>query len=202
MTPPPFDSQHFTALVRAFAQEAFQDILNSIEGEQLYVFGLYTNGEGTYVLPTSNTEEALDRKALTYAEEGSALFDLERQALRWSPCDWEYHQKGGDATGALVGGYLETGWDSSYTEFSFDADLIDACYIEALQQLQREHLLSAPGYHKPILINLFKGDQSDEERIAFAKQLNDDELCAQFQQELDQGYEAFYALLNASRQGQ
>ncbi|NOK60162.1 MAG: hypothetical protein GFH27_549291n355 [Chloroflexi bacterium AL-W] len=51
-----------------------------------------------------------------------------------------------------------------------------------------------------MLVNVFKGDQSDEERMAFARQLHEVTLCTQFQQELDQGYEVFRAIVAAKHE--
>ena len=197
-----FDAPYFTAIVSTLAQTAFQDILSQIGDEHLYAFGLYTNGEGSYVLPTSNTEEALDRKATASAAGNTALLTLHHQSLRWSPCDWQYHEVGGDAAVEQVAQYLEQGWNANYTDYLFDPEVIEMCCIEALRQLQCDRFFTLPENQSPVLVNVFKGDQSDEELIAFAQQLNDETLCTQFQQELDRGYEAFCAIGAARRESQ
>lgn len=199
MTLPQFDTTHFTALVRSLAKSAFRDILSQASDEHVYAFGLYTNGEGGYVIPTANTEEALERTALVYAQTNATPVDLHRQSLRWSPCDWQYHEEGGDAAFEEVDRYLETGWNADYTHFRFNVELVERCCITALQQLQQEYFFRVPGNQKPVLVNVFKGDQSDKERMAFAQELNNEVLCRQFQQELEQGYKAFFAIADLKR---
>lgn len=201
MTLPQFDATQFSVLVCALAQAAFQDILKQIGDEHLYVFGLYTNGEGSYVLPTANTEEALERTALAYAQRSTAPVAFHRQSLRWSPCDWQYHEIGGENAFGSVARYLETGWSADYTHYRFNVELVERCCITALQKLRQEHFFRVPRSSKPILVNVFKGDQSDKERVVFARQLNNEVLCRQFQQELDQGYEAFLAIAAAKYTG-
>ncbi|NOK60161.1 MAG: hypothetical protein GFH27_549291n354 [Chloroflexi bacterium AL-W] len=139
MTLPQFDATYFTELIRALAQAAFQDILSQVGDEQVYAFGLYTNGEGSYVLSMANTEEALERKALTYAQGNTTLCALHRQSLRWSPCDWQYHEEGGEAASESVAQYLETGWNADYTHYRFNVELVERCCIVALRQLQHEY---------------------------------------------------------------
>jgi hypothetical protein len=84
---PDFDRYHFTALLRIATEQAFCDLVQQIGNERLYTFGLYTNGEATYVSPTANTEEALARKAYAQATRDGQPFELLQQSLRWSPCD-------------------------------------------------------------------------------------------------------------------
>jgi hypothetical protein len=196
--PPDFDRARLTALVRAAAEEAFRDLQQEIGNEQLYTFGLYTNGEGTYILPTANTEEALARKAAVEATADGQPAALHQQSLRWSPCDWEYHEIGGDTAFAAVHEYLDTGWTDDYSTFRYDVGTIYACCLDALTQLRHERVFPSEQGETPMLLNLFMGDQSDEERLEWATLLNSPEHCAHFQHELAQGYIAFRHLVDAS----
>jgi hypothetical protein len=199
--PPAFKRLYFTALVRTAAENAFRDLQQRIESEKLYAFGLYTNGEGTYVLPTANTEEALARKASAEAVADGHSAELHQQSLRWSPCDWEYHEIGGDAAFAAVEAYLETGWADDYSTFHYDADMIYVCCLDALNQLRHTHMFSTNQREARILLNLFMGDQSDEARLEWAAMLNDADQCIRFQHELVQGYLAFRRLADAAIHG-
>jgi hypothetical protein len=199
---PDFDRVRFTALMRTATEQAFRDLQRQIGNERLYTFGLYTNGEGTYALPTANTEEALVRKARAEAAIHGQMIELYQESLRWSPCDWEYHEVGGDTAFTAVDTFLETGWTDDYTSFHYDADTIYACCLDVLSQLRHDGLFTTQQAERPIVLNLFMGDQSDEKRLEWASLLNGPDCCAQLQHEFEQGYAAFRQLADAGRKGQ
>jgi hypothetical protein len=69
--------------------------------------------------------------------------------------------------------------------------------LEALKQFRQDRFFHAQLDEQAILINLFMGDQSDETLINWAVLLNSPDLCAHFQQELEQGYLAFRQLVDS-----
>ncbi|KAB8140358.1 DUF4303 domain-containing protein [Chloroflexia bacterium SDU3-3] len=191
-----FDTLSFTKVIHKLVQDVFHELTAAVGNEHIYVFALYTNDEGSYVLPTANTQEALERTALQQSQSTPELHTYYQQSLRWSPCDWEYHESGSETALAAVNNLLDSGWDDDYTSFLFDPDLIEHCCISALQQLQREKFFDNLAQGSPPLLNLLKGDQSNEERLTFAALLNSPEACAQLAIELDQGYDAYRTIFD------
>jgi Domain of unknown function (DUF4303) len=185
-----FDRTYFTQALFTALTDALRALYERIGNEQLYVFGLYTNGEGTYVVPTANTEEALERTARRHAAADRASLRRYRQILRWSPGDWAYHTVANESAFPVVAAYLETGWTADYATFTYDPELIYACCLTALQQFQGYGALPQHRADKPFLLNLFMGDQSDGVRLRWAKQLNSPACCTRFQDELAQASSA------------
>jgi hypothetical protein len=56
----------FTAALREAIIQAFYHLQHHVGEETIYAYGLFTNGEGTTILPTANTEESLVRTAQHY----------------------------------------------------------------------------------------------------------------------------------------
>ena len=60
--------------------------------EHLYAFAIYTTPEFEYLCASANTEEGLSRTRDRYAASDSSYAgDDGLTMLRWSPCDWAYH---------------------------------------------------------------------------------------------------------------
>ncbi|MCC2669841.1 MAG: hypothetical protein K0Q72_2312 [Armatimonadetes bacterium] len=159
-------------------RNAFLALKRDHPGERFYAFGLYTNELGEYLSPTANTEEALLRRS-----GGNA-----RSSLRWSPCDWEYHLEGNGEYFGQIQRLLDAApdpYDSSIdeepdpeTEFTFDI-----C-VRVLRDLDDEGLFGGDEERSGIVISLWMGDQSDEERVLWAQQLNPEPVWSRFEEEL------------------
>jgi hypothetical protein len=196
----PLDRAQLRATLLHCTRLAFAKLLSSISGENLYAFGLYTNGEGTGVFTTANTEEGLERKAQDYAASDGMPLDLHRLSLRWSPCDWAYHRRN-DAVQCFepVQVLLDEGWNEDYSIFHFDPkDVYMAC-IEALRQLHDEGIFTIAAQTRQPLICLLMGDQSNEERLAWAKLLNDHAATYQFGVEMNKGLASDHELSALSK---
>lgn len=149
-----------SALIRA-TEAAFQTALDRTRSETLYAFALFTNGEGSYFTATCNTEESLRRSA--------AAKGLSGDELRWSPCDWEYHQIGDDHF-RPVASILEREWSEDYSEFRLAAEQAFESALAALEAFSHSPVFA--GLREGVMLNLLMGDQSDEQRSAWAKRLN------------------------------
>jgi hypothetical protein len=74
-------------------RKAAAELRAKIGDERLYAFALYTSGGGdfSYVCASANTEEGLEQVIGRYtAKKDEPRAKLERD-LRWSACDWAYH---------------------------------------------------------------------------------------------------------------
>jgi hypothetical protein len=65
--------------------------------------------------------------------------------------------------------------------------------VEVLQQLDHEGAFGSGLERARIVLGIWKGDQSDEERIEFARRLNPQAVVERFAKELADGNEAFFS---------
>lgn len=84
----------FRSRLESAIELAIDDLKEQVGSERVYAFGLYTSGEDgfSYVTVSANTEEALARAAeSSVARRPGRTVEEARAALRWSACDWEWH---------------------------------------------------------------------------------------------------------------
>lgn len=191
--PDSFYVEIYTALF-ASTRRAFEHLRTITQHEQLYTFGLYTNGESSYILPTANTEEALTRVAETYQQRHNYPEPIEhlRAQLRWSPADNAYHLTG-EVYFAPVEALLRTCWSDDFQNFSIDSRRTELFCLNVIAELDRQTVFGQGAERDALLLNLFKGDQSIEERLAYAAKLNSAAACARYQQEMDDGHRVWVA---------
>lgn len=179
------------------AQVAFSRIFATFAEEEIYGVALYTSDEHLYVCPTCFTEKGLDEVAQRYyKKEGySALLSFEemREKLRWSPCDSPRHLAFQDClkeADQIVdsAGYIIYGPDTM-GEFASKEDEMegDAMYyaipevfVKVLQRLDNEGVFGVGEAREKILVNIFKGEQSTEENLNFARRLNPASVYARY----------------------
>jgi hypothetical protein len=149
--------------LKSAAADAFERLCEAASGEHVYAFGLYTCGEGTYLVATGNSEEALRQAANRK--------DVPAEALRWSPCDWPYHEIGRDLF-VNVQRVLDEAWSDDFSETMVDALRVFDIALRVLQELSGAGVFGVEDARKKIVINLWKGDQSREELAAWGAQLN------------------------------
>lgn len=179
----------YPALLNA-AREAFRRVREDHPGERFYTFGLFMDGEASYILPTSNTEEALLRSSHGYA----------KTPLRWNPCDLGYHLYANDGFEA-ISDILNDGDDS---EDGFDIDDEDPVRYQAwldrvelrfntilnvcervLKELDQEGIFGSKAERESILLNIFTVNDSYEDRVEQAKRLNPSALVARYKFEVE-----------------
>lgn len=179
-----FDFRAFGAELFSAAKTAFLDIQRIHAGEHFYSFALYTCGELNYVAPTASTEEGLTRVAEQYICKGyNQGRDLtqEREDLRWSPCDSPLHLELEGEThfeavnelsmkfGELLHNIpIDDSWDEFETAVG---EFIDIC-IDVLKRLDAEGVFGTGENRNAVTLNVLMGDQSDDERLEYARRLN------------------------------
>ena len=143
---------------------------------------------------TASTEEGLAVVTEKYlADEGGDPM-VTRAYLRWSPCDSPLHQEGVSLLPKSE--LLRTSGPDPYDDSLEGQETIALVFdvsVDVLKQLDREKLFGGDGERAELLLGIWMGDQSDEERIQFAQLLNPIPIVQRFVKELKEGNDAFEA---------
>ena len=163
-------------------------------GERFYSFGLYTTDLADYLMVTASTEEGLTEVTQRYVTQTGSDPTAQRAALRWSPVDSPLHAEG---EGLLAESdrlrregpdpYDDTPQADEATSLLFDVA------IQALQQLDREATFGEGLERAQLVLGIWKGDQSDDERVEFASLLNPRPVAERFAREIAEQSRAFLA---------
>jgi hypothetical protein len=187
-----FDFQKLYDLVYVASKAAFVSIQHAHENESFYVFALYTTGDLAFIVPTTSTEEGLTIAAQKYSKLNNYRnFSLEelREDLRWSPCDSPLHGEGEEyfvevnnfvSNVPLILDAIPT--EESWSEFNDFVDRFLGVCINVLKQLDNEVIFGEGEKRNSAVINILMGDQSDQERLKFAKILNPSSIYNRFEQ--------------------
>jgi hypothetical protein len=175
---------------------SFRRIREAHPNDRFYCFSFYTNGEFSYVAVTASTYEGLEKVAQEYKKKplykAMPIADL-RLDLKWSPCDSPLH---GAAEDVLTD--LDSSMQGVAAEFDRRFDLEDGgkssnefeaqvrrCVANALKRIDAEGAFGRDNERKNVVVNLLMGDQSDEDRIRFATQVNPPESLEMLKHDLE-----------------
>ena len=210
------DAPLLLSTLRKELRAAWQHISTHHAQDGLYGFGVYTTDEASYLLVTAFSEAGLERVVARHMADdrpGAGDAALYRQSLRWSPCDSPLHELGADLlpeSDRLVQPIdallveesrrvLAEDDDDDDDGFEEDTeadlaieDVIETA-VQALQALDREGVFGTGAERERLVLGLWKGDQSNAERHAYAKALNPPAVARRFGEELNAGVRAFYA---------
>jgi hypothetical protein len=211
-----FDPTHLLAALRSELRAAWAAIHAAHAQDQLYGFGVYTTDTASYLMVTAFSQAGLEAGVASYlaskrgqGQDGA----LQRETLRWSPCDSPLHEEGADLlpeSDTLVqeldagGGDEEDEDDDDFDEDDDDFDehdeadpAIDAVFdvaVQALQEMDHAGLFGVGAERERLVLCVWKGDQSNLERYEFAKALNPPAVARRFGDEMNAGIRAFYKL--------
>lgn len=159
--------------------------------DRFYSFAFYTTDDFAYLTETASSLEGLEQAAARYSQEAGPAQRTAAEwklALKWSPCDSPWHGKVSDLTD-LSPLLQETA--NRIDEVASVAALQDfiesyyGCFFQALRRLDQEGLFGVGRERAAVVVNILKGDQSDEERISFAEQLNPPAAVALLKHDLE-----------------
>jgi len=163
-------------------------------GERFYSFGLYTTDLADYLMVTASTEEGLSEVTQRYVTERGSDPTAQRAALRWSPADSPLHAEG---EGLLVeSDRLRRAGPDPYADTPEADEAISLLFdvaIQCLQQLDREGSFGEGLERAQLVLGIWKGDQSDDERVEFASLLNPRPVAERFAREIAEQSRAFLA---------
>ena len=195
-----FNFQRLTHVLASNLQRGFATYQERFPGHKLYAFGPYTSGELSYFIPTASSDVGLQQVVQSYR--GKSRFTHKSDTalaikLRWSPCDSPLHEAfafddrlariastlGEHLDAAFDGDDDDGDGDDDYEAFDAIVESAHQAICVAMQSLDARGVFGR-GDARPLL-NLWKGDQSDEELLALAAALNPPEAVAKFRAELE-----------------
>jgi hypothetical protein len=189
---PTIDREALDTTMRAELRAAWATLRGRHPGERFYSFGLYTTDLAEYLSVTASTEEGLSEVTQRYVTRNGGDPAAQRLSLRWSPCDSPLHGEGEALLGETAR-IRRAGPDpSDDTPEADDANaLIFDVAIQALRQLDAEGVFGQGLERAQLVLGIWKGDQSDEERIEFASLLNPRAVAERFAREIADSSRAF-----------
>ncbi len=195
-----FDFQRLTQVLASNLERGFATYQERFPGHKLYAFGPYTSGELSYFIPTASSDVGLQQVVQSYRAQSGFTQKSDADlaiALRWSPCDSPLHEAFAfddelDGIASSLGEHLDAAFDDDdddgdgdddYEAFDTLAESAHQAICIAMQSLDARGVFGR-GDARPLL-NLWKGDQSDEELLALAAALNPPDAVAKFRAELE-----------------
>ncbi len=173
-----------------------------------YSYALYTSGEQGYLILTVNSEQGLTQIAEKYLHYENyrdldiSLADM-RIYLRHSPTDSPLHalnicikpfkeinQKLEVRLEQMLTIYRDYLDEPEVTQFSeLHRGKFNQICFQTLQKLAGEGIFGTNSSENGLVLNLLMGDQSDQERLQYASQINSPEIVAQYETEVKRGHE-------------
>jgi len=188
-----------TTLLAEF-RSAWESLRAARPDEHFYSFGLYTTELAEYLMVTASTEEGLSLATERYVARSGGDPNLTRASLRWSPCDSPVHEEGSDLlskSGAVRAAGPDP-YDETH-ESDIAVSLVLDTAVDVLRQLDREHAFGSDLARARLVLGIWQGDQSDEDRVGFVQQLNPQSVVRRFAKELEEGNNASVELARARR---
>ena len=220
---PVLDSALLQSTLREELRAAWLKIHAEHVQHRLYGFGVYTTDSASYLTVTAFSEDTLDATAVAHAaafSPGGRRADLrefalkmggtpddpalQKQSLRWSPCDSPLHAAVSEllprSDKMMQELDFEGRWalDDDAGDDDEDDDLPDPeveevfqVILQVLKELDREGLFGTGAERERLVLSIWQGDQSNQSRHAFAKALNPPAVTARFGQELNAAMRAY-----------
>ncbi len=175
------------------AKKAFTKVMHAHSEEGIYSLAFFTSGSLGYLSTSCSTIEGL--KFISEQYQGNVYFsdvtfqDIQKE-LKWSTCDSPYHLAFGDdidvddLMNELSMRCLRLSFDCKEDEASLLRRKVEEVLIRVLKRLDKEGVFGNGIVRENIVVNILKGDQSGEEQLYFAKQLNKTSIFERFRDEM------------------
>jgi hypothetical protein len=184
---------------------SFLSLQERLTGERLYGFSLHLGALGSFVGACGNTEEGLGRVVDVYRQRGhyqAKKGDLTthlHMMLRWSCADgWLFVH---DPYFTNANQLLHVSYESDPDVF-YESGVTRLVYLECLAALadnDADGLFGRGQERETLTLNLYLGDQSDDDLLRWACQVNPDVVHARYRAELAAGHAAEEGLTYTSR---
>ena len=164
--------------------EAWNAFKQEYPRDKVYGLGLYSSEVAGYIGMTVFSEEGLDAVASEYAVRSGRELESEKPALKWSPCDSPHHMwceelfdKAQEVLDAAPDPYDDDTNNEERVVGAFEV------FVDVLRTLDTEGTFGSG--RSTMVLSVWVGDQSDEERIDYVQRLNPLELVERFEAELE-----------------
>jgi hypothetical protein len=194
------DRIKFRSTLLEEVRAAWSTLRHAHSSEVFYAFGIYTTAVVDYLMVTASTEEGLTKVTAEYCARDGGDSITRRASLRWFPADSPLHMEGRDLLAKSEA--LRSEGPDPYDD-SPEADEVISMVLEAafevLTTLDHEGVFGVGADRQRLVLNVWMGDQEEEERVEFANLLNPTAVAERFAMESSDGYRAFVEL--SSRAG-
>lgn len=193
----PLKVAEFRAALLEGVRQAYIELKRRMATESLYGFSLCLNSLGQSVGGVYGlTEEKLNKTVINYISRGYSalgcdLRNLLQVNLRWSVEDagiYVDEQYFAEADRVLSASF-ESDWETFYENGT--TRVVYGTCLHVLQELDAEGLFGRGQDRNRLVLNLWLGDQGDEELLSWAQQLNGDDIYSRFKSELAVSREAW-----------
>ena len=197
------NSESFIQALYEHGVAALKRIREARPHDRFYSFAFYTSGDFGYAFLTAASYEGLEEAVASNLNFKASWYSPKdpmelHQSLKWSPCDSPLHDLCQDIPGELESEIAAVS-EELFAIFSSDVDdpseadafasRVELMFIDALRRLDNDGHFGSPDERGGIVLNLLKGDQSNERRLRFASLLNPPETVSRFATELGLHYE-------------
>lgn len=207
-----FDYKAFEEILYKASFETFTDIQAKHTDETFYNFSLYSTAQLTYIVPTCNSEEGLERTVQRYFNdyyhergEKEEVVSKLRIALRCStPADFAYHSPNEyntlyDKTDQLLTDFhnkveateennmLFIGQEGRWEITSLLYSQLEVIILNVLSRLDSQQVFEKTNLRENVTLGLRFGDQSDLEIARYTSMLNPFDVYIKFMNELKRG---------------
>jgi Domain of unknown function (DUF4303) len=186
----PIDPTLFYDTLLRETRQAWATLKKKHPQENFYAFGYYTTDVASYLTITASTEEGLEIAVDEYHGRTGEDKDLLRARLRWIPADSPLHVEG-DALLPLSQGMRCAGPDPYKDDEAISEPAIELVFksmFDVLQTLDQEGLFGAGQQREQLILCVWMGDQSDQQRFEFAQRLNSESAALKFSAEMEEGW--------------
>ena len=194
----PFDVRGYREAINRAVREAYLELKGRMVGEQVYGYSVAMHPDGSNIRAYLQSEEGLDRVAQKYVDSGryqvtkGDLFKTLRVDLRWNCADgWLLAS---EASFAEVNEIIDRSFNSYWEEFS-RSGCGELVYLENMAALVENRAAGVFAEEPNLVLNLYLGDQSDEDLLSWAKQVNEFEVFARYRKELKERVRAYKRLV-------
>jgi hypothetical protein len=165
--------------------------------EEIYGYSLALHPLGGFVSLAVGTERqlasAVERYKAKWSSSDGDLDGLLRRRLRWN-CDdgWHYLKHEFDRANLQLAALIKAKPEAGQR-------LAHGTCVVALQELDWDGAFGDRGARDTVVVNIYYGDQRDEDLVTWAKQLNPFPVAQRFETELRAGREARSKLRSPGR---
>ncbi|WP_439587753.1 DUF4303 domain-containing protein [Hydrogenophaga sp.] len=180
------DENRLYAALYVETQQAWRHLKNKHQDENFYAFGLYTTDAASYLTITASTEQGLMTVVEDYVASSAKSQESQLLALRWSPCDSPLHEEGDGllSESQAVRDLGPEPYECTEEESDAAVEAVFRAFTAVIQKLDSEGEFGVGEQREKLILGIWWGDQSDEDRLALACPMNSAAAIERFAREM------------------